>query len=154
MTATDAGSPARSGVASVFVGVRDVNDHELQFQGTPYTFNVYENTLPGATLAVFLAMDSDSDEGGEVTYSLLSGNSGNAFSLNETTGAFVLNADLDATLIPQFVLDMQAADGGAVPLTSTTNVIVNVIDVNDHAPVFTVAGDPRCGCRQSGGPWL
>ncbi|KAK7101764.1 protocadherin Fat 4-like isoform X2 [Littorina saxatilis] len=138
VTATDAGRPPLSGVTSLVVTVRDVNDNPPWFVSAPYTLNVYENTLPGATLTTVLAVDMDTEERGEVTYTLLSGNTGNTFALNESTGTLILAAHLDATLTSQFVLEVQASDGGSPPLTSNATVSVKVIDVNDHAPVFTV----------------
>ena len=36
----------------------------------------------------------------------------------------------------QYVLEVVARDGSAVPLSTTTTVIVHIDDINDNAPTF------------------
>ena len=137
VTGTDGGQPARSGVTSVMITVRDVNDPP-RFEEAAYTLKVYENTPLGTPIATLIAVDKDGAENGEVTYSLLSGDPNGVFSLNGNTGQLFLTSDLDPTLTSQYVLEVQAEDGGSPALTATASVTVDVVDVNDHEPVIAL----------------
>lgn len=55
----------------------------------------------------------DSDEGlnSMVSYSIVSGNVQNAFTIDENTGEIKVDRDLDRENIHQFVLGVQARDG-------------------------------------------
>lgn len=51
-------------------------------------------------------------------------------------GVLVTTVLLDYEETRQFVLTVQAVDGGQPPLTGTAIVRITVIDENDHAPQF------------------
>ena len=55
----------------------------------------------------------DSDEGSNslLSYSIVSGNLQNAFTINESTGEVKVAGDLDRENINQFVLGVEAKDG-------------------------------------------
>ncbi|XP_076447691.1 protocadherin Fat 4-like [Babylonia areolata] len=140
VTATDGGQPPRSGVTSVVIEVRDVNEHPPRFDGgAPYILEVYENTPAGSTLITVLATDPDGGAGdGEVRFYIASGDPGGVFSLNASTGDLVLRTNLSAQNTPRFLLHLLAQDGGTSALTSFTTLTLTVVDVNDHAPVFAM----------------
>lgn len=54
--------------------------------------------------------------------------------MNEETGWVVLRASLDYELMQRFTLTVLARDGGGEETTG--RIRVNVLDVNDNAPVF------------------
>lgn len=56
------------------------------------------------------------------------------FSIDEETGWVVLQASLDYELMRRFTLTVLAKDGGGEETTG--RVRVNVLDVNDNAPLF------------------
>jgi protocadherin Fat 4 len=53
--------------------------------------------------------------------------------LNVNTGAISLAGELDRETVTQYVLNVEATDGTNV---ATATVTINVLDVNDNAPVF------------------
>lgn len=56
------------------------------------------------------------------------------FSLDEETGWVILRASLDYELMRRFTLTVLARDGGGEETTG--RIRVNVLDVNDNAPLF------------------
>lgn len=60
--------------------------------------------------------------------------SSSRFSLDEETGWVILRAGLDYELMRRFTLTVLARDGGGEETTG--RIRVNVLDVNDNAPLF------------------
>lgn len=56
------------------------------------------------------------------------------FSLDKETGWVILRASLDYELMRRFTLTVLAKDGGGEETTG--RIRVNVLDVNDNAPLF------------------
>lgn len=56
------------------------------------------------------------------------------FSLDDETGWVILQASLDYELMRRFTLTVLARDGGGEETTG--RIRVNVLDVNDNAPLF------------------
>ncbi|KAK7496158.1 hypothetical protein BaRGS_00012568 [Batillaria attramentaria] len=137
VSAVDGSSPTRTGAASVIISVLDVNNNAPVFQTSPYTVNLNENTAQGVTVGIVRATDSDSGSNSDVTYSLTSGDPSGTFSLDPVKGTLLLVGTLYVRVTPQYVLQVKASDGGIVQQTALTAVTVNVVDVNDHRPVFT-----------------
>ena len=78
--AEDGGNKETS--ATVDILVEDVNDNTPIFQNSPYTEDVAENVIVGFTVGRVEATDADSGPRGRVSYSILSGNTKNAFRIN------------------------------------------------------------------------
>ncbi len=80
--------------------------------------------------------DTDSD-GDALTYSILGGNTGNAFSIDTTTGVITTTTPttLDYEITTQYVLTVQADDGNG--LQDTAQITIDVTAVNDNTPVIT-----------------
>ena len=57
------------------------------------------------------ADDSDEGSNSQVSYSIVSGNVHNAFTINGSTGEIKVARDLDRENIHQFILGVQAKDG-------------------------------------------
>lgn len=126
--ATDSGSPAQSDDANVTINVTNLNEPPIV---TNATFTIAENS-PNATV-VGTVSATDPDPGQSVTYSIVSGNTGGAFSINPVTGeirvANTLALDFETT--PSFNLIIGATDNAGVPLTGQGVVTVNLTNVNE-----------------------
>lgn len=87
---------------------------------------------------VFTAQASDSDSGPNsyVEYSL-HGPFGNKFSIGTVDGTVRLVGELDREELSNYTLTVVATDKGVPPLSSTMDVTVTVLDVNDNAPSFS-----------------
>ena len=87
------------------------------------------NTIAGRIVA------SDPDAGQTVVYSILSGNSGGAFSINASTGAITVanSSALNFTNNPLFSLVVKVQDNGTSPLSSQATIKVKLINVTTIA---------------------
>ena len=80
---------------------------------------------------------------GQVRYSIVSGNTGTAFSLDATTGEISVSSvsnSPDRETNSNFTLKVQASDLAPTPRTSNqVSVLVSVLDTNDNSPQFSEA---------------
>ncbi|XP_076149198.1 protocadherin beta-16-like [Alosa pseudoharengus] len=136
LTAADGGTPPRSGTIAIQVSVLDANDNSPVFSQGVYRVSVPENS-PLDTLVVTLSA-SDEDEGlnGKVTYefSQLSKKAKNAFSLNPETGEIRVIGPIDFEKDSKYEIIVEGKDGYG--LSSDAKVIIDILDVNDNAPVI------------------
>ncbi|XP_028271987.1 protocadherin gamma-A4-like isoform X37 [Parambassis ranga] len=136
LTAVDGGSPQRSGTVVIHVIVLDANDNSPVFTEAVYTATLAEN-VP-LTTSVIRVSASDADEGvnGEITYefSRLSDKSQKRFSLDHKTGEIFVSGDIDYEEGSKYEVMVEAKDGYG--LSSEAKVIIDIIDVNDNAPVI------------------
>ena len=129
----------------IHVKVLDRNDHAPRFTKDLYSAFVRENTQIGSCLSglenVF-AEDLDSGVNSLESYKIIAGNKDGKFRVefNEIEGVKFLQikttGEIDREKDSFYVLTVQAVDGGNPPLSSTTQVRVNVLDENDCLPEF------------------
>lgn len=82
------------------------------------------------------AIDPDlvsSNEANNLQFRIISGNSGNRFNLDEQRAELTVNAPLDREIQAQYNLIVEVSDSFHF---STCNVSIELIDVNDNAPIF------------------
>ncbi len=83
------------------------------------------------------ATDADEGRNGRVSYSIIGGNSQNAFVIDPpNTGIVKTNIILDREIKDSYRLEIEAADEGSPVQTSRCTLKISVIDVNDNAPFF------------------
>ncbi|XP_048088489.1 protocadherin gamma-A11-like isoform X43 [Alosa alosa] len=138
LTAVDGGDPPKSGTVSIKVTVLDVNDNAPVFNQSVYTASVVENAQRGTYITTVNASDADSGTNGVINYSFanLKGNIAAIFSLDENTGAISVIGDIDYEKVKKYEIGIEAKDQGG--LGDSSKVIVEVIDVNDNAPVISI----------------
>ena len=125
---TDNGTPPLSVYGTVTVNINDINEvPEVNNQ----VFSVNENSANGTNVGVVVA--SDPDNGQFLTYAISSGNSGNTFSLNSSTGQLSVsnNTLLDYESITQFSLVVTVTDNGIGNLSSQASITININDLNE-----------------------
>ncbi|KAM5214052.1 protocadherin alpha-C1 [Hipposideros larvatus] len=136
LTARDGGQPARSGDAQITVIVVDTNDNAPVFERTVYRTKVPETAPNGTVLFRVQASDPDEGSNGEIRYSLSNSTQAKLrhhFHVHPRNGEVRVAASLGPpeTLLEAYI---EARDEGAFGLASTTKLLVEVTDVNDHAP--------------------
>uniref|UniRef100_A0A3P9PYM8 Cadherin-1 n=1 Tax=Poecilia reticulata TaxID=8081 RepID=A0A3P9PYM8_POERE len=128
----------------IIVNVIDQNDNKPIFNKTTYMGEVVEQSEKGTEVIQVEATDADEPDtdNSDIGYRIMSQKpeqpSPNMFTINPKTGVIRVNeAGLDREKIPQYELQVQAADRKGEGMTAFTKVIIKVTDSNDNAPVFT-----------------
>uniref|UniRef100_UPI003AABFBEA protocadherin alpha-3-like n=1 Tax=Centroberyx gerrardi TaxID=166262 RepID=UPI003AABFBEA len=122
------------------INVLDINDNAPFFSEHLQSLNIAESTVPGGKFGLIGASDLDVGKNNVNTYKL---NTNDYFSLEihkggESVGAeLVLQKSLDREKQPIIKLTLTAVDGGTPPKSGTSQIIINVLDINDNAPVFS-----------------
>lgn len=86
------------------------------------TFVVPENAPIGTTVGT--ASGSDPETGESLVYRILSGNTGNAFSISASTGEISVNAALDFETLSSYALVVEVEDQQSLTDTATVTIIV------------------------------
>ena len=130
---TDSGSPALSVMINVEFHINETNDNAPQLINPVSEVDVRELTPVGEIIVQLSA--SDDDVGADAIIFSISGSP--LFSINDTTGAITLNANLDYETETEHIVTVMVAnpDGLSSPSHSIT---INVIDENDNSPVFSL----------------
>uniref|UniRef100_A0A673G2X8 Cadherin domain-containing protein n=1 Tax=Sinocyclocheilus rhinocerous TaxID=307959 RepID=A0A673G2X8_9TELE len=134
----DGGRPFRSGTASIHIHVLDANDNVPVFGQSVYEVRALENSARGTVLVKLNATDLDSGIYGEISYSFshMPDKTRGVVEVNPVTGEVKVMGALDYEEASSHELDVQAKDGGGQ--SSHCKLIIDVIDVNDNAPVIAV----------------
>jgi hypothetical protein len=129
---TDNGSGSLFDDATVTVDVLPIPNYIPVVSNQAFSLN--ENSTNGTLVGTIIA--SDPDAGQILTYSILSGNINNAFSINTTTGDLMVSnsGTLNFEGIPSYTLIVNVQDNGMGNLSNQATIIVTLIDVNE-APV-------------------
>ncbi|XP_076993564.1 protocadherin Fat 2 [Tamandua tetradactyla] len=134
---SDSGKPlAHRTLCHIEVILLDVNEnlHPPHFASFVYQGQVQENSPLGTWVMKVAAQDNDSGLDGEIQYFLRAGTGLGIFSINRDTGVIQTVAPLDREFVSCYWLTVLAADKGSVPLSSITEVYIEVTDVNDNLP--------------------
>ena len=120
---------------SLEISLIDVNDFVPRFEEPEYTFSISENEGP-SLLGVVQAIDLDSGLGSILQYSISNVNPGNTtlFSLDLETGELSSAVVFDREEYSQYVLEIEAQDGGVPSLTGSAVVVIELTDQNDNTP--------------------
>ncbi|NXS63367.1 CAD23 protein, partial [Brachypteracias leptosomus] len=140
----------RTGTATIYVTVLDVNDNRPIFLQSSYEVSVPED-IPAAS-SIVKATDADEGVNGRVWYRIVKGNEHNHFRINPSTGLVMRGVrHLDREQNSSHVLEVEAYNTEQGPMRSSVRVIIYVEDVNDEVPVFTQRQYNRLGLRETAG---
>ncbi|KAM9468396.1 protocadherin-16 [Clarias gariepinus] len=128
-------SQRRHGKVTARIFITDVNDNAPLFT-SPTVVSVMEDQPVGFVLLYVMAQDPDQGENGRVSYRIQDGNADGKFSINPNTGSLSILKAINREEQAQFNLTVVAEDHGVPRLSSTQQLTVQVIDVNDEVPVF------------------
>ncbi|ROL52057.1 Protein dachsous [Anabarilius grahami] len=146
----DGGLPVLTGSATVTVWVEDVNDKAPVFSKDQYDVSVYENLAGGTALVSLEVTDEDevltcssflSDQGGFSKGHFIMDS--DTFIIN-SQGVISLRSDatLDRETVDNYNIQVIAVDQPVDGLSSTAQVIITVLDVNDNNPQFLPLPEP------------
>ncbi|XP_045886256.1 protocadherin alpha-3-like [Micropterus dolomieu] len=122
------------------VDILDVNDNAPLFTTKLQILYIAESTLPGVKFALSEAADADVGRNGVSTYKLTQNEH---FSLAvhkagaSVSAELVLLKALDREKQPVITMKLTAVDGGSPPKAGVSQLVVNVLDINDNIPIFS-----------------
>ncbi|XP_010211059.1 PREDICTED: protocadherin-23, partial [Tinamus guttatus] len=122
-------------LGEVMVWIQDVNDNAPKFEQSYYKASVWEGQIPKTDIIQVFATDLDSGLNGETEYSIVSGNENGAFLIDSSRGILATSTILDYENTSSYRLVVQASDKGNLRLSGTSIVWIQVVDVNDNAPI-------------------
>ncbi|XP_011945946.1 PREDICTED: protocadherin beta-8 [Cercocebus atys] len=139
LTALDGGSPPRSGTAQVYIEVVDVNDNAPEFEQPFYGVQISEDSPIGFLVVKVSATDVDTGVNGEISYSLFQASDeiSKTFKVDSLTGEIELKKQLDFEKLQSYEVNIEARDAGG--FSGKCTVLIQVMDVNDHAPEVTMS---------------
>lgn len=82
------------------------------------------------------ATDGDEGPNAAIRYAIIGGNTQSQFAIDTMSGEVSLVKPLDYEVIKNYRLVIRAQDGGSPSRSNTTQLLVNVKDVNDNVPRF------------------
>ncbi|XP_075959864.1 protocadherin alpha-8-like [Anarhichas minor] len=125
----------------VEVEVLDINDHSPTFSEKDKRLEISESVLPGARFQLKASRDRDSGHFSVQQYQL---SHSDHFRLEVKDKGedgkipiLVVQKTLDRETAGIHSLVLTALDGGKPPKSGTMNILVNLLDINDNAPVFS-----------------
>ncbi|XP_064837341.1 protocadherin beta-15-like isoform X11 [Oncorhynchus masou masou] len=138
LTAVDGGTPQRSGTVVIHVTVLDANDNIPVFSQNLFKVSLPENSPFGTVIVTVTATDADEGQNGDVMYEFgpISNELNYLFSLDPKTGDIRIAGQVDFEKESIYELSIQAKDGSG--LTSFANVVIEITDMNDNAPVIYI----------------
>ena len=135
LTATDGGQPSLTGSMLLTINVLDINDNAPKFTRSEYLARINESAETGTFVVQVSASDVDEGDNNRISY-FLSPTSlvADQFNMDEETGVITTNKPLRCGEGNVCQLVVEARDHGNLRQDVQTNVKVQLIDANDHAP--------------------
>ena len=137
MRCHDQGQPQLNSSASLQVYLLDRNDNTPKWRTDRYMVDVQENNIPQKSLIQVAALDDDIGRNARLTYEI-SGLYSDYFNIDPSTGLITTSTVLDHEETDTIRLTLTATDDAETePLSSTTEVQINILDMNDEVPLFS-----------------
>ncbi|XP_018105995.1 protocadherin-16 [Xenopus laevis] len=145
--ARDHGFPSLASLTTVQFLIVDANDHAPTFSQFQYSASVPEDLPLGSTVLILEVTDEDfTQENSGLDYTILNGNTGNAFQVQsgmrfwngrfQQIASIIVTDSLDFEAISFYNLTLGASDRGVPQRSHSVPVLITVLDVNDNPPVF------------------
>ncbi|XP_042896565.1 fat-like cadherin-related tumor suppressor homolog isoform X3 [Parasteatoda tepidariorum] len=114
------------------------NRHSPEFLSTiPKEVWINESASIGTEVVAVRARDRDHSYAGLLVYVINYNNEGDdSFKIDLYTGRLIVDAKLDRERTSKYILNITAFDLGKPQKTASTQIVVNIRDVNDNAPAF------------------
>ncbi|XP_076446801.1 cadherin-23-like [Babylonia areolata] len=144
LTVLASDNEGRRGNALLTVSLTDINDLSPHFDRSEYTAALREGSTQFESPPLVKAVDGDEPgtPNSNITYTILRSDPAGLKSRfilgNRYSGAIDVVSSLDLESLPPsglVSLTLQATDGGG--RSSTSSVVITVLDVNDHTPQFS-----------------
>lgn len=129
----------KSTETSLVVTVTDENDNAPVIISPSSIPEVRENVGINTEVVTFKATDADIGTNAEFDFEIVSGNIGDAFRIQKTSGVLTVAKKLDREINPSYQIRIKVEDKGKPSLRVAKTYQVDVKDVNDNKPEFTLS---------------
>ena len=137
-------SEGLTSMAEIRIAVEPFNDNSPEFQESRYNISLVENPRIGDVVTTITASDADLGNYNQIQYSIVNDNTGSPFSIESDSGSVRVTGLIDYELQRDYMLSIEAVDviplgdtSGSMPRTATTQLHVEIIDLNDNRPSLT-----------------
>ncbi|XP_031434142.1 protocadherin-8-like [Clupea harengus] len=141
ITAVDGGIPPLSGILTVKIKVLDINDNTPAFEDSFIKIVLSEDARVGLFLLHLRASDPDEGQNGEVVYGFEENTPleiKQIFNIDPHMGRLTLAREVDYENREFYELKIIAYDMGVNSAPAQCTVRVDILDVNDNAPVIII----------------
>ncbi|KAH8236536.1 hypothetical protein KR026_004495, partial [Drosophila bipectinata] len=116
--------------------VMDVNNHAPTFKKSWYSFDTPEGEYKDSVLGQLTAIDMDFGENANITYTLSDPKL--PFTIKPASGVLKITGQLDRELKDKYNFHVIATDNAPLlqRMSSSVDVEVNILDINDNSPEF------------------
>ncbi|NWY91322.1 PCDGD protein, partial [Loxia curvirostra] len=125
--------------AKVHINIIDVNDHAPTLSLLPILNPIPEDSVPSTVVAVINVRDRDSGENGKVSCKMDGNLPFRLETSSENIHKLIIASPLDRENVSAYNITITATDRGSPPMSSSTELVLEVSDVNDNAPEFEEA---------------
>uniref|UniRef100_A0A336MVD4 CSON001872 protein n=1 Tax=Culicoides sonorensis TaxID=179676 RepID=A0A336MVD4_CULSO len=115
---------------------RELRNQSPYFEKALYVASVLEEQPPSASVTTVKARDPEDSPVVYSMVSLLDSRSQSMFKVDSRTGVVTTSLSLDRELMDVHYFRVIATDDSFPPRSGTTTLQINVLDCNDHSPVF------------------
>ena len=126
---SDGGTTGLKNTGTITINVTDINESPVI---SDQTFSLAENASNNASVGTVAASDP---EGDTLSYSIESGNTGDVFAIDSSSGQITVVGTLDRETTESYLLAVKVSDGGTPALSSAATITINITDINE-SPVI------------------
>ncbi|XP_076876941.1 protocadherin Fat 3 [Brachyhypopomus gauderio] len=121
-----------------YTDLYSVNRHTPQFESFPSDILVSEDLPVGSTVIKVNANDGDPGFNGHILHVISDGNTDSCFNIHMESGHIYVYQPLDRERSDRYLLNITIYDMGLPPRSSWRFLTVNIEDVNDNSPQFSM----------------
>lgn len=137
ITAMDNGVESKSATVDLKIHLKPAHLFPSFISPIAETLTLPEDVKSGKAIAKISATSPKKAPTGLIRYAIAGGNVGDAITIDSTSGdVMVVGRGLDYETSPQYEVWIEAKDSDNPPLRSVQQMIINVTDTNDNAPVM------------------
>lgn len=128
----------KSKVEESYSDLYSVNRHTPQFESLPFDIVVREDLPVGSTVIKVNTIDKDTGFNARILYVISDGNTDSCFNIDMETGVISIYQPLDRERSDRYLLNISIYDMGLLQRSSWRLLTVNIDDVNDNSPQFSL----------------
>ncbi|XP_053321597.1 protocadherin gamma-B2-like [Spea bombifrons] len=122
--------------SKLLIEITDENDNAPEISITSFSTPILEGTAPGTPIALIQVHDQDSGVNGEVDCHIMGDIPFDLLASSDSYYRIVTTSDMDREAISHYNITVVATDRGSPQLSTRHTIQLEILDVNDNAPVF------------------